>query len=103
MTHYNCDYLPHITFRIYLADFQLNTEFPSQFFFFFTVNSPRVTQNSVSQQNAFEKREREKKQNKTKTQKQKQTKKPRFFSLKTVGSNNSVSLPTISSFQGSEV
>ena len=30
---YNCDYLPHTTFRFYLTNFQLNTDFPSQFRF----------------------------------------------------------------------
>ena len=28
---YNCDYLKHSTFRFNLIDFQLNTDFPSQF------------------------------------------------------------------------
>ena len=32
---YNCDYLKHITFRFNLIDFQLNTDFPSQFAFFY--------------------------------------------------------------------
>ena len=27
----NCDYLKHSTFRFNLIDFQLNTDFPSQF------------------------------------------------------------------------
>ena len=32
---YNCDYLQHTTFCFYLIDFQLNTDFPYQFFFFY--------------------------------------------------------------------
>ena len=28
---YNCDYLQHSTFHFNLIDFQLNTDFPSQF------------------------------------------------------------------------
>ena len=28
---YNCEYLQHSTFRFNLIDFQLNTDFPSQF------------------------------------------------------------------------
>ena len=28
---YNCDYLQHSTFRFYLINFQLNTDYPSQF------------------------------------------------------------------------
>ena len=51
---YNCHYLQHTTFRFYLFNFQLNTDFPSQFCVF-TVKSPSVTQRSVSQENAFEK------------------------------------------------
>ena len=52
---YDCDYLPHTTFRFYLIDFQLNKDSPSQFGGFFTVKSPNVTQRSVSQENAFKK------------------------------------------------
>ena len=48
---YNCDYLKHSTFRFNLIDFQLNTDFPSQFCVF-TVKSSSVTQRSVSQENA---------------------------------------------------
>ena len=44
---YNCDYLKHSTFRFNLIDIQLNTDFPSQFC---------VTQRSVSQENAYNKR-----------------------------------------------
>ena len=51
---YNSDYLKHSTFRFNLIDFQLNTDFPSQFVFF-TVKSPSVTQRSVSQENAYKK------------------------------------------------
>ena len=50
----NCNYLKHTTFRFNLIDFQLNTDFPSQFSFF-TLKSPRVTQRSVSQENAYKK------------------------------------------------
>ena len=32
---YHCDYLPHTTFRFYIIDFQLNTDFPSQFCVFY--------------------------------------------------------------------
>ena len=35
---YNCDYLQHSTFRFNLIDFYLNTDFPSQFWVFVTVN-----------------------------------------------------------------
>ena len=52
---YNCDHLKHSTFRFNLIDFQLNTNFPSQFYVFFTVKSPSVTQRSVSQENAYKK------------------------------------------------
>ena len=51
---YNCDYLKHGTFRLNLIDFQLNTDFPSQFAFF-TVKLPSVTQRSISQENAYKK------------------------------------------------
>ena len=51
---YNCDYLPHTTFRFHFMDVQLNTDFPSQFAFF-TVKSPSVTQRSVFQENAYKK------------------------------------------------
>ena len=52
---YNCDYLKHSTFRFNLIDFQLNTDFSSQFCMFFNVKSPSVTQRSVSQENAYKK------------------------------------------------
>ena len=51
---YNCDYLKRSTFCFNLIDFQLNTDFPSQFCVF-TVKSPSVTQRSVSQANAYKK------------------------------------------------
>ena len=51
---YNCDYRKHNTFRFNLIDFQLNTDFPSQFCAF-TVESPSVTQRLVSQENAYKK------------------------------------------------
>ena len=38
---YNCDYLQHSAFRFNWIDFQLNTDFPSQFFF--SVKSSSVT------------------------------------------------------------
>ena len=50
---YNCDYLKRNTFRFSLIDFQLNTDFPSQFCFFLTVKSASVTQRLVSQENAY--------------------------------------------------
>ena len=52
---YNCDYLPHAIFRFYRLDFQLNTDFLSQFFVFFTVNLPTITERAVSKENAFKK------------------------------------------------
>ena len=51
---YNIDYLKYSTFRFNLIDFQLNTDFPSQFYVF-TVKSPNVTQRTVSQENAYKK------------------------------------------------
>ena len=33
---YNCDYLQHSTFHFNLIDFQLNTDFPSQFGIFYS-------------------------------------------------------------------
>ena len=51
---YNCNYQKHSTFHFNLIDFQLNTDFPSNFAFF-TVKSPSVTQRLVSQENAYEK------------------------------------------------
>ena len=33
---YNCHYLKHSTFRFNLIDFQLNTDFPSQFCVFYS-------------------------------------------------------------------
>ena len=35
---YNCDYPKHSTFRFNLIDFQLNTDFPSQFCAFLPLN-----------------------------------------------------------------
>ena len=74
---YNCDYLQYSTFRFNVFDFQLNTDFLSQFCFFFTVKSPSVTQRSVSQENAFKKEQ-----------------KPvaLFFFCRTIGLNNSFTL-----------
>ena len=48
---YNCDYLKHNTFRFNLIDFQLNTDFPSQFCVFYR----SFTQRSVAQENAYKK------------------------------------------------
>ena len=48
---YSCNYLKLRTFRFNLIDFQLNTDFPTQFCGVFTVKSPSVTQRSVSQEN----------------------------------------------------
>ena len=39
---YNCDYLQHSTFRINLIDFQLNTDFPSQFFVFYRLKRAKT-------------------------------------------------------------
>ena len=72
---YNCDYLQHTIFRFYLINFQLNTDFLSQFCVF-TVKSPSVTQRSVSQENAFKKRKHP----------------VALFFRKTIGSNNSFNL-----------
>ena len=71
---YNCDYLKHGTVRFNLIDFQLNTDFPSQFGVF-TVKSPSVTQRSVSQDTGYKK-----------------SLNPSPFLHKTIGSNNSVTL-----------
>ena len=49
-----CDSVKHSTFRFSLIDFQLNTNFHSNFAFF-TVKSPNVIQKSVSQENAYKK------------------------------------------------
>ena len=51
---YTCGYLKHSIFRFNSIDFQLNTDFPSQFCVL-TVKSPSVTQRSVSQENAYKK------------------------------------------------
>ena len=72
---YNCDYLQHSTFRFNLINFQLNTDFFSQFCIFFFVKTPSVTQRSVSQENAFKK-----------------IKKPLPFFHRTISSNNSFTL-----------
>ena len=93
------------TFRFYLHDFQLNTDFPSEFCGFFTVKSPSVTQRSVAQENVLGKKktnkQKKKKKNKNKTKtKQKKKKNPQkqktrrlfFFSNKSVGSHNSFTL-----------
>ena len=50
---YNCDCLKYSTFRFNLIDFQLNTDFPSQFCVFYR----KITfiQKSVSQENAYKK------------------------------------------------
>ena len=51
---YNYNYQKHSTFRFNFIDFQLYTDFLSNFAFF-TVKSPSVTQRSVSQENAYKK------------------------------------------------
>ena len=51
---YICDYLQHSTYRFNLIDFQLNTDFPSQFCVL-TVKLPGVTKRSISQENALKK------------------------------------------------
>ena len=48
---YNCDYLPYTLFHLYLIDFLLNTDFPSNCCIF----NHSITQKSVSQENAFKK------------------------------------------------
>ena len=50
---YNCDSLKHSTFSSNLIDFQLNTDFSSQYCVFYRFSS--VTQRSVSQENAYKK------------------------------------------------
>ena len=51
---YNYDYLKHSTFHFNLIDFQLNTDFPSQFcVFFYRKITYSVTQKSVSQENTY--------------------------------------------------
>ena len=77
-----CDYLKHSTFRCNLIDFQLNTDFLSQFCVF-TVKSPSVTQRSVSQENAFKK-----------------SKKLVAFLRRTKGSNNSFTLIVLITISG---
>ena len=64
-----CNYLTHTTFRFYLIDVQLNTDFPSQFCVF-TAKSPSVTQRSISPENVLKRQ------------------KPVAFFRKTTGSNN---------------
>ena len=66
--------MQHGTFRINLIDFQINTDFPSQFCVF-AVKSHNVTQRSVSQETAFKK-----------------SKNLSPFFRKTIGSNNSFTL-----------
>ena len=72
---YNCDYLKHSTFCFNLVDFQLSTDFPSQFGVFYRKITYRVTQRLVSQENAYKK-----------------SKTRRPFLHKTVGSGNSFTL-----------
>ena len=49
----SCDYLQYNTFRFNLIDFQLNRDFPSQFYTF-TVKSPSVTKFQVFKIAKFE-------------------------------------------------
>ena len=76
---YNYDYLQRSIFRFNFIDFQLNTDFPSQFLFcfvlFFTVKSTSVTERSVFQENAL-----------------KNSKHPSPFFRRTIGSNKSFTL-----------
>ena len=51
---YKSDYLMYTIFCFYQLNFQLNTDFTSQFGIF-TVKSPTVTQRSISQEYAFKK------------------------------------------------
>ena len=67
--------MPHTTFRFYLIDIQLNTDFPFHILRFFIVTSSSVSQTSVSQENAFKK-----------------SKNPSPFFRNTIGSNNSFTL-----------
>ena len=52
---YTCGYLKHSTNRFNLIDFQLNTDFPSQFYVFYRKITYSVTQRPVSQENAYKK------------------------------------------------
>ena len=52
--------MPLTIFRFCLIDFQLNTDFPSQFCVFFFLQPTSVTQRSVSQENAYKKKKNQK-------------------------------------------
>ena len=52
---YNCDYLDHSTFRFNLIDFQLNTDFPSQFCIFFPLNHLASLKDRFLKENAYKK------------------------------------------------
>ena len=71
----NCNYLPHTTFNFYIIDFQLNTDFSSQFCVFTVKSRACVTRRLVSQENAMKK-----------------SKDPSPFVRKTLGSNNYLTL-----------
>ena len=51
----NGDYLKHSTFLYNLIDFQLKTDFPSQFCVFYRKITLSVTEKTVSQENAYKK------------------------------------------------
>ena len=72
----NHNYLPHTTFCFYLINFQVHGDFPYQFWIF-NVKSSSVSQRSISQENAFKKKERKKT--------------VAFLFCKTIASNNSFS------------
>ena len=44
----HCDYLPQTTFRFHLIDFQLNTDFPSQFCDFYRKITSRYSKIGIS-------------------------------------------------------
>ena len=74
---YNCDYLQHSTFRFNLIDFQLNADFPSQFWVFLPDNYLALLKDRF-----LKKREK----------RAKKGKKPAHFFRRTIGSNNSFTL-----------
>ena len=72
---YNGDFLKRSTFRFNLIDFQLNTDFPSQFCVVYRKITYSVTQRSVPLENAYKK-----------------SKNPSPFLHKAIGSDNSFNL-----------
>ena len=73
----NYDYQAHTIFRVCLIDFQLNTDFPSQFCVFYRKIKDRFLKKKKKKKKKLFKR--------AKTQRV-------FFFLKTIGSNNSYTL-----------